>query len=345
MLAVAILMRRHAAMEVLAAGALLGGATFFTQTHGAVAFAAVAATLFWEHIATRGSWRDLAAKVALLALGFGTTLFLVYAHYLVTVGLPQLWYFQVTHVRTYLADARAPFLGLPDAPGWGKLLTAGPPLSIYLLLVTIYPLTLFNGWRRGRDGAPGDRWRAMLLASTGLFLVVEVLISPNWLRMYGVAMPAVILLFRVMGSLRTRYLAAGLWLLLSVLAAGQISYTQHRHLTVGELRGHTVATTPEAYAKLRWVEDHTAATEFFFQAPWPGMYLPLQLRNPVFLDAASPFEATRPEFIEASVRQLDQKRVRYVLWSPGLMTSDARRPHAGQLEPLRAFLDAQYRRV
>lgn len=293
----------------------------------------------------RGSWRGLMAKAAFLVVGFGAALSVVYAHYLITVGLRQLWYFQVTHVRRYLLEARAPFLGLPDAPGWRKLPTVGPPLTIYILLIIIYPLTVFDCWRRRRSGTLGDLWPTMLLALTGSFLLIEVFVSPNWLRIYAVAMPAIVLFFRLIGRLRTRYITAALWLLLTAVGIGQISYTQLRHLTIGELRGRTVATSPDAYAKLRWVDDRTSPNEFFFQAPWPGMYLPLQLRNPVFLDAASPFEATRPEFIEASIRQLDDKRVRFVLWSPGLIASDPRRPHAGQLQPMRAFLSAKYHRI
>jgi len=130
-----------------------------------------------------------------------------------------------------------------------------------------------------------------------------------------------------------------------VLAIGQIRTAQFRDLTIGELRRGKVAASPDTYEKLRWVNDHTAAEEFFFQAPWPGMYLPLELRNPVFLDTASTFEETRPDYIERAVQQLEARRVRYILWSPSLDGPNPLRPNIYQLEPLRSYLYSTYRRV
>jgi hypothetical protein len=94
---------------------------------------------------------------------------------------------------------------------------------------------------------------------------------------------------------------------------------------------------------MRWINDHTASGEFFFQAPWPGMYIPLQLRNPVFLDAISTFEETRPEFIERTIRELEVKPVRYILWPRYLDELDLQRPWNYQIERVRSFLNQRYR--
>jgi hypothetical protein len=48
---------------------------------------------------------------------------------------------------------------------------------------------------------------------------------------------------------------------------------------------------------------------------------------------------SRPEFIEESIRQLDDAQVRYILWSPRLAAAPY--PYAN----FRAFLTAHYRRV
>jgi hypothetical protein len=55
---------------------------------------------------------------------------------------------------------------------------------------------------------------------------------------------------------------------------------------------------------------HTKRGQFFFQADWPGMYLPLRLRNPVFLDIVLPEEGTRPEDITSAIQQLERKASR-----------------------------------
>jgi hypothetical protein len=59
---------------------------------------------------------------------------------------------------------------------------------------------------------------------------------------------------------------------------------------------------------------HTAPGQFFLQADWPGMYLPLRLRNPIFMDDVTPGDEGRPDDVTAAIRQLEEKRVRYVLW-------------------------------
>jgi 4-amino-4-deoxy-L-arabinose transferase-like glycosyltransferase len=340
MTAVAIVMEQRSLKRIAIAAALLGLATFFTQTHGIAAGAAFAAFLLWEHTTARRPWRELAVKEAMLILGFGVVLYAAYAHYLAAIGLRGIWYFQFTHVIRYLLASRAPFFGLPEAPSWRRLTVVGPPVAVYVLLAIIYPLILIACWKhKNRD-------RPMLLAFVGLSLLLEVLLNPNWLRLYAISMPAIILLIWIVGQARSRRYTAGLlWLATAVLAINQIWSAQFRDLTIGKLRGGKVAASPETYEKLRWVNDHTAAEEYFFQAPWPGMYLALELRNPVFLDTASTFEETRPEYIQKAIQQLEARRVRYILWSPSLDGANPLRPRGYQLEPLRSYLHSSYQRA
>jgi len=66
----------------------------------------------------------------------------------------------------------------------------------------------------------------------------------------------------------------------------------------------------------------------------------------VFVDDLMPSEATRPEYVERTVRQVEQQQVKYILWSPKLVSLDE--PHRyGQdhLGTFRAFLTSHYRRV
>ena len=80
---------------------------------------------------------------------------------------------------------------------------------------------------------------------------------------------------------------------------------------------------------------------FFFQAAWPGMYVPLGVRNPLFIDAVGTNEQTRPEDVDVAIRQLQEREVRYVLWSKRL---DLR--HSGNsLAPLQTYLLNRYELV
>ena len=58
----------------------------------------------------------------------------------------------------------------------------------------------------------------------------------------------------------------------------------------------------------------------------------------MFVDDLRPNEATRPEYVELTVRQVEQQHVKYILWSPRLVSLDV--PHRyGQdhLDPSASF--------
>jgi hypothetical protein len=53
-----------------------------------------------------------------------------------------------------------------------------------------------------------------------------------------------------------------------------------------------------------------------------------------------------PEYLELTMRQLDSKQVKYIVWSPRLNTpNDPSRPWEDHLGPFRAYLKDRYTRV
>jgi len=68
-----------------------------------------------------------------------------------------------------------------------------------------------------------------------------------------------------------------------------------------------------------------------FQAEWPGIYLPLELRNPVFVDVVP---GRPPAHVASSIRQLEQKHVEFIVESP-----------AYSVPAFREFLLSHYRLV
>jgi hypothetical protein len=344
LIAVLVLMDGRSLKRIGIAGVLLALATFFTQTHGIIATLAIGVFLLWECYALKTSWRNLVSKAATLMLAFGAIVLALYAHYLDVIGPRRLWYFQFTHVGKYLANARAPWLGLPAAPSWQTLSVVRVPIGVYLLLALIYPAVLIVCLRRKGGTARGELSQVAILALVGFSLLIEVALNPNWLRLYAVSMPAIILLVWIVGQTRwQRLVVASLCLVTAANAVDQIRTTHLRDFTIGALRGGKVAVAPEAYKKMLWINDHTAYGEFFFQAPWPGMYIPLQLRNPVYLDTISTFEETRPDFIERTIRDLEAKPVRYILWPQYLNELDLQRPWNYQIERVRSFLNQRYK--
>jgi hypothetical protein len=153
-------------------------------------------------------------------------------------------------------------------------------------------------------------------------MFLEVAPSPNWIRLFCVATPGIILLVRLLAvgltSPARRYAAIMIWTGLIFLAAHQ---TWSRHLqqaTLLDLPAGRVATTPVTGGKLAWLTRHTTPGQFLFEARWVDVYLPLALRNPVFTDMLEGGHKSRDEFVDLSIRQLEARRVQYIIWSPRL---------------------------
>jgi hypothetical protein len=343
--AVKIGMRSTAVVKVLVAGALLGAASFFTQTHGVAGLLAFAVFLNWKRSRSKEPWVDVLGKEGLLFLGFMAALLLLSAYFLATVGWRQLWYFQVTYARRYVVDlTQGWFLGLPEALSWHTLPKLLPYLVVYLTLVVVYPVALWRCWRERHN--PRFPWeKVALLSMVGLMLLVEVAFSLNWLRIFAVSMPGIILFVWGLEQVQTmrRYVVGLIWVCIACLAVRQTRSNYVSHSQMVYLPGGRVATTLQSYEKLHWMLFHTSPGQHFLQAPWPGMYLPLHLRNPLFIDQISPGEGNRPEEIALAIQQLEAKRVQYVLWAPRLDSADDLPTHAqDHVVPLRKYLHARY---
>ena len=345
MVAVKICMRATTAWHIGVAGTLLGVASFFTQTHGVAALLAFAVFLIWRQMRSKESWAEVSGKEGLLLLGFATTLLFLSAHFLAAVGWRELWYFQVIYVRHFVIHSlHRSLLGLPEPFTWRTLPKLAPYLVIYLMSAIVYPLALWRCWQRRHD--PLFPWEKVALLSTvGFFLLLEVCFRLNWLRLFSVAMPAVILFVLGLCEMRQvrRYAAVVMYLGMLCLVARQTVLNIRVHSRTIKLPGGAVAVTPQMYEKLRWMTLHTQPGDYFFQAPWPGMYLPLRLRNPLFVDQVLAGEGTRPEEIALAIQQLETKRVPYVLWTPRL--DDAGDLPIGtrdNVAPLRSYLHETY---
>lgn len=348
MAAVKLCMRPITGWRILAAGSLLGLASFFTQTHGAAGLLAFALFLLWRQSRARESWPVFAGRETLLFSGFAIALLLCSAHFLLTSGWKRLWYFQIAYVlKIVLSYNQGGVLGLPGTLGWRTLPGLSQYLVVYLALPLVYLLALWRCWRERRN--PSFPWeRIALLSLVGLFLLIEIAFSLNWLRLYAVSMAGIVLLVWFLDQARPlrRYAIPLLWIVICCLGIretvwGHRDLSQRVHLPGGE-----VVTTPQAAEELDWIAQHTRPGQSFFQAIWPGMYVPLQLNNPVFVDQVSRGSTTPSDEIALTIQQLDQKHVPYVLWTSSLDSADAALNRANDhIAPLREYLHAQYHQV
>jgi len=127
------------------------------------------------------------------------------------------------------------------------------------------------------------------------------------------------------------YLTRLLWVGVIGLAAYQTESKHRVYSAVAELPAGRVATTPLAAEKLSWLAAHTRPGEFMFQAEWPSMYLPLEVRNPVFMDGIS---GSPMAYVALSIRQLEEKQVELIVESP-----------AYTVPAFREFLVTRYRLI
>jgi len=317
MAAVTVLIRGTCARRVLICGALLGLATFFTQTRGAGAALGFVAFLIWDGIQRQATWRNHSQQLLRLLSSLILTWLILSSYFIFKLGISTLWYFQVGYVLEYVTNpAHNVFPSDQNPLAW--------PIRyqvVYFALPIIYAISL---WRCGKAAVKGLATEAsiVVLALVGAGMFLEVAQSPNRLRVYCVALPAVILFVwlmsgvaeRLPGYARLRKFATALaWIGLLGVSAHQVWFRNAIRPLIVDLPAGRSAVTALAGEKLTWLARRTAPGELFFQANYQSMYLPLHLRNPTFdfLD-----RYTSPEFVALVLRQLAAQRVRYVLWSP-----------------------------
>jgi hypothetical protein len=348
MTALAILMRGIDARRLAMAGALLGIACFFTQTHGIVALAAVSIFLKYYGAKAPGHESFWKHERTLLA-GFSVAVLLLNAFFIAKVGVGRLFYCQVYYVlRVMVHRPETPLLGMPEywqIQSHGSLIYEYAQLVfVYLTLPVGYVLALRRSWRKS-ENSELQRPDVALLALVGASLLLELVFSLNWLRVYAVSMAGIILFVWLLDHAdRRRYFVSVVWLAVLAVAVQRVWTAQTYSYRTADLPAGTCTTQPADYVKLTWVMQRTKPGDFLFEAGWPGVYIPLELRNPVFLDTASTM--LNPQWAQRVVQELETRQVRYILWADRLnYPPDSRHPVTTHIVPLRDYLRAHYQRT
>jgi hypothetical protein len=310
MMAVLVLSPRETRGRLILAGALLGMAGFFTQTHAT--FALIASIVF---VSGRGQ-RTVASRpsaVLWLVLGFALASVLAWAPLVRTIGIRRLWWCLVDFPWHFMGFTQVGAdLGLPQDPSWRTLPTLAPYLVVYASVPLAYLLT-------HRALAPAllpepERDRIRLLWLVGVGLLVGVAINLTWVRLFGVSMPAVILL--VGAIVRTERRRRLLWAATIALACVLVRSTHRHHAVAITLPGGRVATDEATRDELSWLTRNDPPGGTLFSANRQSFLLPLGLRDPLYLDGGIPGGTVRAPLVERTVEDLASPAVRYVLWSP-----------------------------
>jgi hypothetical protein len=337
MTALAVLMRGTSAPRVLVCGALLGVASFITQTRGVGAALGFATFLVWDGRQRQETRRNNGKQLARLMLALTLTWLLLSSYFILKLGISKLLYFQAGYVLEYVTNAARNIYPEERNP----LVWPFRYQVVYFAVPIIYAITL---WRRGTAAVNGCATDApvTLLTLVGAGMFLEVAQSPNWLRVDCIALPALILAVWLLSGTAERlsgyaplrnYAIAIAWIGLIGVGAQRVWSRNVAHpLTIDLPAGRSAVGTLMG-EKLTWLARHTAPGELFFQSSYQSLYLPLHLRDPAFdfLD-----RYTSPEFVALDLRQLAEQRVHYILWSP------LDRPRYPTFEQ---FLSERYRRA
>jgi hypothetical protein len=342
-----IIMRRITETRVALSGALLGLASFFNQVHGGAALLGFVVFLFLSAKRGRLAPSKALREVAALVSAFIFMLLCLSAYYFKTAGFEKLWYCLVVSVFKFAAHSSHRTFGLPAVTvGRGTALVLLPYLAVYVLLPVIYGISLWRCWRsRKNDSFPWNQ--VALLSLVGFSLFLDVAMGINWLRLFAVSLPGVILTVWAIGRLQIRSVALFLTasMALTCIAVRQVEVKRALSSAEGELPGGRLATTPKAYEKLRWLAAQTQRGELFLQAGWPSVYLPLQVRSPLSMPTLARWDGVLDEDIVPAIQQMKARRVRYVLWTKALDEGCELNPCADQLSVFRSYLKSSYKPV
>ena len=351
LLAIRLLLTDRSLARTAMAGALIGLATFFTQTAGAAAWFVFAIALFYDREPVASRYAMLRKQASLL-LSAALIWFLLSASTLWHVGWRTLWYFQVIFPQRYeLREDKNPIrVFLSAFPHAVSILTV-EQVIFYLLLISVTPVVLcVLLWKRRRTEPHRDDTPIFLLAAVGLLLMVEVITRRTWTRLYADFLPSLILLCAALARALparprlSRILIAALWSATILSAIRQTMFNRAAYSDIAALPAGKIALQPQDAEELRFLAKLTHPGEPFFQAYGFSLYYPLGLSSPVYMDYLRMSALSRPEFLLNAIQALDKNHVRYITLFPAddPITNPARKHY---LDPLYSWVESHYTRI
>ncbi len=333
--AVAILIETRSPARLIAAGALCGLASFFTQTQGAFAVAGLAVFLSWEGRRTGQRWREILGRFGYVLASFVATVLATDAYFAWKAGPGRFFYCTVTFVwRYYHADREANSLltlvyDFPEMTQWHD----GLGLAKYLFAHVLVPLAYVWFWLRRRREAFSSNQESplMLLSIVGSFLFAGVAFAPTTYRLCAVApLALIVLVWLIRRSRRLSRVTMGiLWVIALSIAVVFPLQTQRQKMQALDLPRGRVALDQANYEKLLWFSHRTSPGEFVFGPA--EILFSLALRNPAEVPFLRPNDYTRLEQVRSVVAALERHQVRLFLWDmslafPGIADSGRARP-------------------
>lgn len=340
--AAAVVIRSRTPQRLLIAGTLLGFATSFTQTRALVAVG-IAIFLAWESSRTEPGERHLLRDELCLLLPFAAISAMACGYVLWNAGwqrfVRDLVVFPIHHYpfgwgnswSTAILDLPLSRLAIAD---W---------VGVKALVPVAYVAFLFYWWRQSRNGGDARRIEAMFLAAFGLSLFATVAYAPVYIRVAEISAPAIILTLWMLNQRGAGRWRAPVWAGVGILMLVAVGRTQRGPYQFYDSRAGRIAiSSPDEFAELNWLGEHTRPGDSLFSAGTPMFYVLLDLRNVSQVPFIEADNYTRADQVEATAQCLRTQRPQFVFWP--FTRGEADEP-GELLYPLGEELRRNYRRV
>jgi hypothetical protein len=340
--------------NLVLAGCSLGAASFFTQQRGFIVLAAILVFLLLDKIYRGGKWTDLLRSSAAICASFAVTLIALCLYFVIAAGPENFFYATVVYPFKYYGYGHPNQFGIYFI-GFEKALKISSasdvlaliPVILHCVVLPFACLALVLVYFRKRRGIDWDEWRGtVLIALTGFFLTITTT-APDMFRLFPISPLALIVsvwLFYKFGpsieiKRRLSFAVIALFLMLGAFQAVRVQTNWkvlHLDLPVGRL---ALVASKQA-ERYQWLAGNTSPGDYFFEVYEPFVYFPLRLKNPTKVGQFWPSEYTRPEQVAEAIRDLAEKRPRFILWDNSYFETP--RSAGDNLGPLADFVLANY---
>jgi hypothetical protein len=228
--------------------------------------------------------------------------------------------------------------------GFGFGLSIIPFLFVHVTVPLVCGICIVVVLRRLKD-EPKEAWdKILLLSLMGIAMFLAVASAPSWKRLSAVSPPSLILLTwlldrsgRTMAKARICLATAAIVIALGGAVRSQTRWTASLDLPIGR----TAFIDSARYEEYRYAAGRTCRGQFMFGTP-PILFA-LGVQNPAPIDVFVPFEYTRPEQVAATIRALESNKVPLLMLNRAMLTDPDSNPASDHLDPIRAYLAANYR--
>lgn len=342
--AVSVLMGRLSSGRIVCASLLCALATLFTQTQGALAFAALLAYLVWFGHSSGETRRQ---RFVTFVLPFGVTLLGVLGYYAYRSGWNTFFFDLIEFPMRYLSsdEVNSPRTYLhqfPPVHSLGDLFRSVPFIFIYAVVPYAYVAGFYRLWRNGNKMPVDIRQRLLLLHFAGLGLFLAVANAPRFFRLCTVAPPAILVCVWLLSErgLAQKCVRSLLWVTAVVFAIVLPLRRQTQWHGVLDLPiGRTAFFDRQDFDEFQWLAQRTQPSNAFFNKTSLSLYLALD--TPAAAEFINDEDFTRPEQVRTIVEWMKSRQPRFLVMYPkGPRYSD----HSNSA-PFRRYFEQNYHLV